>query len=113
MRFSIRDLLLVTVIVALMLGWWVREQQIARELERAKRWRIAAGTLEKLLNLDGFEVRWQFDLQPPGVEVRRDDRGHWHSMNPSNEPSEDQLPLGGRVLTRWVRPASAPNPFKE
>ena len=31
MKFSIRDLLLVTVIVALAVGWWVDRKQLLRE----------------------------------------------------------------------------------
>ena len=37
MRFSLRDLLLVTVIVALALGWWVDHVRQAYEIERAHR----------------------------------------------------------------------------
>ncbi len=37
MKFSIRDLLLVTVIVALALGWWVDRTRLARENRRLKR----------------------------------------------------------------------------
>jgi hypothetical protein len=34
MKFSIRDLFLVTVIVALVLGWWVDRSRLAREVDR-------------------------------------------------------------------------------
>jgi len=92
MKFTIRDLFLVTVIVALGLGWWVREVQLQGELARASRWRNAAGTLEKMLRGHGFDVRWQFDLQPSGVEVSDDNWQSWRSIEPSDEPSQDQLP---------------------
>jgi len=36
MKFSIRDLFLVTVIVALVLGWWVDHRRQAAESERLK-----------------------------------------------------------------------------
>ncbi len=34
MKFSIRDLLLVTVIVALAVGWWVDRDRLARDNDR-------------------------------------------------------------------------------
>ncbi len=36
MKFSIRDLLLVTVIVALAVGWWLDHRRQAAEIERLK-----------------------------------------------------------------------------
>ena len=36
MKFSIRDLLLVTVIVALALGWWLDGSRLAAEIDRLK-----------------------------------------------------------------------------
>ena len=93
MRFSIRDLALVTVIVGLALGWWVREGQLAGELARTKRWRNAAGALEKSVRGYGFDIRWQFDSHEPGVELNRDGYGSlWQPIESSNEPSQDQLP---------------------
>jgi hypothetical protein len=46
MKFSIRDLLLVTVIVALALGWWIDYRRKAAEIKRLEReknreaWRV-------------------------------------------------------------------------
>jgi hypothetical protein len=93
MKFSIRDVLLVTVIVGLVLGWWVREGQLASELARAQRWRNAAGTLEEMVRHKGFDVRWQFDSQQPGVEVSRPGEKEWRAITSSREPSHDQSPL--------------------
>ena len=36
MKFSIRDLLLVTVIVALVLGWWADRSRLATSVEELK-----------------------------------------------------------------------------
>ena len=36
MKFSIRDLLLVTVIVALALGWWVDRKRLSQVIEHQK-----------------------------------------------------------------------------
>jgi len=67
MTFSLRDLFLVTVIVALGLGWWVRESQLAGELVRCRLWRNAAGALEAILKDDGAEVKWHFNSETPTV----------------------------------------------
>ena len=61
MRFSIRELLLVTVIVALALGWWVDRQQHPDELRAAQRWRTRAGALEEVLHDSGWEVQWELE----------------------------------------------------
>lgn len=39
MKFSIRELMLVTVIVALVLGWWVDRSRLAKDAEA---WRAAS-----------------------------------------------------------------------
>jgi len=36
MKFSIRDLLLVTVIVAIAVAWWLDRSRLAREVQRLK-----------------------------------------------------------------------------
>ena len=53
MKFSIRDLLWLTVVVALGLAWWVdRRSQTNGE----KEWKFYATCLESLLMSDGFEI---------------------------------------------------------
>ncbi|MBC7856546.1 MAG: hypothetical protein IAF94_24205 [Pirellulaceae bacterium] len=42
MKFSIRDLLLVTVIVALAVGWWVERARLAVVVEREKEREVLA-----------------------------------------------------------------------
>src|SRR5688572_25500233 len=62
MKFSIRDLLLVTVIVGLALGWWANRRQWQSECESRQserdKYRSFAGTLERILKLEGYTVEW-------------------------------------------------------
>lgn len=50
MKFTIRDLALVTVIVALVLGWWVDRSKLLAEIERLSPKEI---TLESLFSGSG------------------------------------------------------------
>jgi hypothetical protein len=59
-RFTIRELLLLTVIVALGIGWALRERQLTVELKSAEEWRGRAGALEDLLREEGWDVAWSF-----------------------------------------------------
>jgi hypothetical protein len=56
MKFSIRDLLLVTVIVALAVGWWLDRARIA---PREEHWRREAADLEEELPKSGRVCRRQ------------------------------------------------------
>src|SRR6266508_3549519 len=60
-RFSIRDLLWLTLVVAVALGWFVRERQLRAEVDEAAKWRLAAGAAEEALDSFGLKVRWHFD----------------------------------------------------
>jgi len=46
MKFTIRDLLLVTVIVAIGLGWWVDRSRLKSENDRLRRWLTEPAGLE-------------------------------------------------------------------
>jgi hypothetical protein len=110
-RFSIRDLALFTVIVALVLGWWMREVQLQKELARASRWRDAAGTLEYAVKEEGFDVGWQIDSPDPGVEFRMPGRARWRSLTAHSKPSPDQAKLGPMPVPQSQAPApKPPNP---
>ena len=61
MKFSIRDLLWLTVVVALLLGWWVDRQIHPNELRAAQRWRTRAGALEEVLHDSGWQVQWELE----------------------------------------------------
>ena len=54
MRFTIRDLLWLTVVVGLTTGWWLREQRLHSELERAEVWRGRAGALDPRVRFAGI-----------------------------------------------------------
>jgi hypothetical protein len=56
-RFTLRELLALTLVVAMGLGWWLRDSTLLAEAEQ---WRGAAGALEYALRKDGCEVEWDF-----------------------------------------------------
>lgn len=61
MRFSIRDLLWLTVVVALGVGWWLDRSALERERERhEEKAAFAAGMVESLMQrLDGYVPGWR------------------------------------------------------
>ena len=69
-KFSIRDLFLVTAIVALVLGWWVDHRYQRIQLRESEAWRHRAAALaDHLLHREKLEVVWR-DVD---VFVRRQD----------------------------------------
>jgi hypothetical protein len=60
MKFSIRDLFLVTVIVAILLAWWVDDRQKSVELQRLEKklkdseWVLPRGSVRDGFQLDVF-----------------------------------------------------------
>ena len=59
MKFSIRDMLLLTMIVALILGWWLDHWRHASEdsVQHARQAQITADLLAAELNANGYDVR--------------------------------------------------------
>jgi hypothetical protein len=91
-RFSIRDLLWLTLVVAMGLGWWINSQRSRVELEQTQNrlagWRGATGALEHILELAGCQVNWTFD--PSHVSVVRQTEytyTNWYVDFASYEPS--------------------------
>jgi hypothetical protein len=70
MKFTIRDVLLVTVIVGISVGWWADNRRLESE---ALTWRMCAGGLEEVLLQTGQTVEWNWErsqvyvTQPTGV----------------------------------------------
>jgi hypothetical protein len=75
LRFSIRDLLWLTLVVAMGLGWFVHQRQLRAEADDARKWRLAAGGVEEALDSFGLKVKWDFNrswvvvLEPAGRRV--------------------------------------------
>jgi hypothetical protein len=103
-RFSIRDLLWLTLVVAMGLGWWVDRQrvltefrQLSSDLDRAKAWRNRAGALEQALKNENWWVNW--DLQSSDV--------HISTLGPRGMPSS-QIILRSYSTDRYA-PSSKDN----
>lgn len=82
-RFSVRDLLWLTLVVAVGLGWLVRERRIRAEVQtcqiqidiardEARRWRGAAGALEYAMSEDGWRIDWNLRASEVRVSPERD-----------------------------------------
>ena len=55
MKFSIRDMMLITLCVALTLGWWVDHRQQSRSREKAESGLL---TLCQYLTDEGYKLGW-------------------------------------------------------
>ena len=65
MRFSIRDLLLVTVIVALAVGWWVDRRTVSAVSDFRQR---KFDALEHSVRQEGLEVKYEGGM-PVRIEL--------------------------------------------
>ena len=57
-RFSIRELMLVTLVAAMGVGWWLHYRSMSLAMADAKKWRTSAGALEYILSDSGWDIRW-------------------------------------------------------
>ena len=97
-RFSIRELLLLTLVVGLGFGWWIDRSQRRTELHQAQAWRTRAGALEEFLKGLDWQVYWDFkgknvlvDWQPPKtIGLDRYRHGRCNLDTDSIEPSGDR-----------------------
>lgn len=59
MRFKIRDLFWLILVIGVGLAWWLREVQISEQLAEGKRWQASAEELAKFAITEaGWEVDW-------------------------------------------------------
>ncbi len=104
MRFAIRDLFWLTVVVALVLGWWVRERQLNGEVAKALEWRARTAALERFLDAE-WRVEWHlytnaitfYETRRPGhvvtipIDISKPYSGHPSSVA-SDHSSPDPNP---------------------
>lgn len=85
LRFTIRDLLWLTLVVALAVGWWVDRSRIARD---------AASTASKLSSADMQVIQLRNDLDALTMQLR-------HLMLQSQASNQDpEPPLDGMPIMR-------------
>jgi len=77
-RFTIRELVLVTVIVAMGAAWWAERRQLNRELSVAISWQPRAEALEESLQMDGWHIEW--DLDNTVLRLTKDN-GHYRGIS--------------------------------
>jgi hypothetical protein len=60
-RFSIRELMLLTLVTGLVMGWGLDHLKLSQALTEAVKWRTSAGALERHLGDLGWKARWDFE----------------------------------------------------
>jgi hypothetical protein len=76
LRFTIRDLLWLMVVVGLASGWWVDHRRISDDPQ----WRTIAGALEQLLLDQGYGIGWgggDVFISKDGKTVGKARTDHW------------------------------------
>ena len=58
LRFSVRDLLFLTLLVAMGLGWYLDRAELSRERAHATEWMARTRALASILKSEGFSVDW-------------------------------------------------------
>ena len=58
MTFSIRDLALVTMIVAVCVAWWADRSKLSRRAQETEVWEFRTTVLAEELRSNGGEVTW-------------------------------------------------------
>lgn len=108
-KFTIRDLLLVTVIAALAVGWWLDRSRLAPRANTSDTWKFRAESLAERVRPDGWHVKWD-DTEIVIIQIEADGTRRMVSRNMNSCPlsqSEIQAmlaaprapgtPVGGRL----------------
>jgi hypothetical protein len=61
LRFTIRELLLATVIAALAVCWWIDRSRLTPIAAEAGSWRFRAESLAERVQREGWQVNWDED----------------------------------------------------
>lgn len=74
-RFTIRELCLFTIIVALVAAWWMDHQRLSAQLQEGKLWRLRFILADELAH-EGKAIGWDYErlgIKPPkGAKRDRD-----------------------------------------
>ncbi len=87
MKFSIRDLVLMTIICILLVMWIRAEYKDTRTLQALRLWRQRVGALERLLRHDGWKLRYDTG----GVTGEKDGSHAWVSGYVFEPEGSDEL----------------------
>jgi hypothetical protein len=72
-RFTIRDVLWFTVMVALVVGWWVDRGRLAGKARESRTWEFRATVMADQIRFDGGYVSWTDNTISGG----NGKGGHW------------------------------------
>lgn len=85
MKFSIRDLFLVTMIVAILVAWWLDHRSLAPD---AKQWRDAMADWQRATEAQGAELQAEIEeFKRTHDEFPRRDPGPMPGMPNSSAPA--------------------------
>lgn len=99
MKFSVRDLFLVTMIMALAVGWWVDHRRKDAEVKAAAEWRLRAGAVEQTLKYLGYNIAWRKSsveirqaYPKVNTQIRHENRALSEPSGVTSEPLGDTAP---------------------
>jgi len=92
-KFTIRELLLLTVIVGLGVTWWIDRSNLAIKAREAEMWRHCTGALEYALRYHDWSVEWTGDRSEVLVVTGEGWRGGVHLRINEHEPGRAGLEL--------------------